>query len=188
MKNLPILLFSSLLFILSCTEDKIDKDPDYYSPIRALLKKEEAFLAKKNPQVLKISVFDTKYDSIVIGDIRWDQELTLFYALDILKPSLKGIYKIEADTLKGLLIEKYSKADKSTHPVEQMQLVKNAKGIITRISATEHRENPFFSTNTNYRLDFDTTNGQIRNYELSAIKKFLWGKTDTYFIRTYILN
>lgn len=87
-----------LLYATSCTEDK--KAPDgqnAYFDIRGFFTTEAARLSEKAPTVTKLVSHNGKTEEKKLKIANWEQELDLFIASDINKPSWRNSYDIEKE-------------------------------------------------------------------------------------------
>ncbi|MFN0050486.1 MAG: hypothetical protein ACKVOU_15300 [Cytophagales bacterium] len=137
-----------------------------------------AKLNATQPKVRKCTNFNDKLDTTTIEKVDWGQELTLFYGINIFKPSLVGIYQTQKSKNDNGIAWKYFKTLKSKTNIDSLFIYQNKLGKTDSIKAFGSNNTIFFRSKLAYLLVFKGKN--LHKYGVKSEKIFIWGKKDAF--------
>lgn len=170
------------LLLFSCSDTATSTTTN--SEINLLLKSMEKNMSDNNPKVEKRTFDGINEQSTIVSNINWQQEIALFYAVDIFKPNLKGVYSIFQDDR----VKMYVKTSVSKNEIDTLVVKKSSNGKIYDVVAQGNSENLLFKTKTRYGIKMDTATEQIISYHLFTHKKFRWGKENLFRLDAIVIN
>lgn len=166
--------------LLACRPGEIPNDDSvYYYDIRGLLKQQLVMLDTINPTVLKKAVFDGKeeFESFKLDSAGWVSEFELFMTIDLNKPMLYGIYRIDTLTKEdGKFVIQYQAREKYPQGLESLKIVyKEQPDMPDYIQAVYQESNPMYRTERKLSLFFKYPYGapRLASYEILGTQKMI---------------
>ncbi len=151
-----------------------------YFDVRGLLDAQVRELTARHPGVTKqVSLRGNAPETVQVPQVKWDDELQIFYQADINKAALRGAYRLdsvaEAD---GRVRRTYTlRPDRDKVPVTQLSVL-SAGGQPQEIQATLRQDNALFSGQKALRLTLQQ--GQLRTYGVRGTQKLVFFDTLRY--------
>jgi hypothetical protein len=159
-----------------------------YFDVRGLLDQQVEQLAAHRPAVLKtVSLHAGPPETVRVAEVKWAEELQLFFQADINKAALRGAYALDSVALPGGLIRRtYTrKTELANAPVSQLTVVQDGTGA-REISATIIQKNPLFTAHK--QLHMELQQGQLRRYRVQGTQKLILFDTLHYSAAGQIVN
>jgi hypothetical protein len=182
-------LSGALLALSSCGEGNRPADPAApgaphvagpYFDVRGLLDAQVRQLAARHPSVTKqVSLRGNAPETVQVPQVKWTDELQIFYQADINKAALRGAYRLdsvaEAD---GRIRRTYTlRPDRDKVPVTQLSVL-SAGNQPQEVQATLRQDNALFSGQKALRLTLEQ--GQLRTYSVRGTQKLVFFDTLRY--------
>ncbi|MGI4864695.1 MAG: hypothetical protein ACRYFZ_12295 [Janthinobacterium lividum] len=179
--RISLLLASSILLALnSCggstsTESAAPGTPRPLGPyfdVRGLLDAQIRQLTARHPGVTKhASLRGSTPETVRVPEVKWADELQIFYQADINKAALRGIYHVDSTTEAGGTRRTYTaQPGRENAPVTRLSVL-SAGGQPQEIEATLRQDNPLFFGQKELRLTLQQ--GQLRSYGVSGTQKLV---------------
>lgn len=177
-----IYALASLLLVLSgCDSGAQAPDPAVpgaprtagpYFDVRGLLDAQIQQLSARRPGVTKrVSLRGGTTETVRVPDVKWADELQIFYQADINKAALRGIYRVDSTTEAGGTRRTYTaQPGHENAPVTRLSVL-SASGQPQEIEATLRQDNPLFFGQKELRLTLQQ--GQLRSYSVSGTQKLV---------------
>jgi hypothetical protein len=147
-----------------------------YFDVRGLLDAQVKQLAARHPGVTKqVSLRGNAPETVQVPQVKWADELQIFYQADINKAALRGAYRLDSTTeADGRMRRTYT-----LRPVPVTQLVVlSAGGQPQEVQATLRQDNALFSGQKALRLTLQQ--GQLRTYGVRGTQKLVFFDTLRY--------
>ncbi|MDJ0366743.1 hypothetical protein QMK33_16430 [Hymenobacter sp. H14-R3] len=176
------LLAASLLLLSSCGEGTTAPDPAAsgaphpsgpYFDVRGLLDAQVRQLAARQPGVEKqVSLRNGATETVRVPQVKWADELQIFYQVDINKAALRGAYAVDSASLPGgavrrtyRLLPGYNNA-----PVLRLDVTSTA-GQPQQIQAVLRQDNALFFGQKNLSLSLQ--GGHLQQYSARGVQKLV---------------
>jgi hypothetical protein len=175
-------LAGSLLLALSGCGDGAATDPAApgaahqagpYFDMRGLLDAQVQQLSARHPAIIKqVSLRDGATETVQVPEVKWADELQIFYQADINKAALRGAYQVDSTSLpSGALRRTYRLRPGHDNAAVLQLAVTSAASQPQDIQATLRQDNALFFGQKNLHLTLD--NGQLRNYSVRGTQKLV---------------
>lgn len=178
-----IYLFASLLVVLSgCDRGSNAPDPAAagaarltgpYFDVRGLLDTQIRQLSTRHPGATKqVSLRGGPVETVRVPEVKWADELQIFYQADINKAALRGAYRLDSTAEAGGATRRTYTAQPG-HPnasVTRLSVL-SAGGQPQEVEATLKQYNALFSGQKQLRLTLQ--NGQLRMYSVRGSQKLV---------------
>jgi hypothetical protein len=178
-----IYVLASLLLALSGC-DKGAQAPDPAAPgaarptgpyfdVRGLLDAQIRQLAARHPGAVKeVSLRGSAPETVRVPEVKWADELQIFYQADINKAALRGAYRLDSATEAGGATRRTYTAQPGHPNVSVTRLsVLSAGGQPQELEATLKQDNTLFSGQKQLRLTLQ--NGQLNAYSVRGSQKLV---------------
>jgi hypothetical protein len=178
-----IYLFASLLLTLSsCDKGAQAPDPAVpgatratgpYFDVRGLLDAQIRQLSARHPGATKqVSLRGGPVETVRVPEVKWADELQIFYQADINKAALRGAYRLDSTTEAGGATRRTYTAQPGHSNVSVTRLsVLSAGGQPQEMEATLKQDNTLFSGQKQLRLTLQ--NGQLSAYSVRGLQKLV---------------
>jgi hypothetical protein len=151
-----------------------------YFDVRGLLDAQVKQLAARHPGVTKqVSLRGNAPETVQVPQVKWADELQIFYQADINKAALRGAYRLDSTTeADGRMRRTYTlRSGRDKVPVTQL-VVLSAGGQPQEVQATLRQDNALFSGQKALRLTLQQ--GQLRTYGVRGTQKLVFFDTLRY--------
>jgi hypothetical protein len=178
-----IYLFASLLVVLSgCDRGSNASDPAVpgaarptgpYFDVRGLLDAQIRELSARHPGAIKqVSLRGGTVETVRVPEVKWADELQIFYQADINKAALRGAYRLDSATETGGAIRRTYTAQPGHDNVTVTRLsVLSAGGQPQEVEASLKQDNTLFSGQKQLRLTLQQ--GQLSAYSVQGSQKLV---------------
>jgi hypothetical protein len=180
------LAFGALLMLSGC--DKGAQAPDPAAPgapravgpyfdVRGLLDAQIRQLSARHPGATKeVSLRGGPVETVRVPEVKWADELQIFYQADINKAALRGAYRLDSATETGGATRRTYTAQPGHDNVTVTRLtVLSAGGQPQEVEASLKQDNTLFSGQKQLRLTLQQ--GQLRSYGVSGSQKLIFFDT-----------
>ncbi len=144
-----------------------------YFDVKGLVAQQIAQLAQRQAAVTKqVSLRGEATETVRVPDVKWADELQIFFQADINKAALRGAYTVDSVALPGGLLRRtYTRLPGQPNaPVASLTVLQ--QGAVAReLGATIVQSNALFSARK--QLRFELENGQLRNYKVVGTQKLV---------------
>jgi hypothetical protein len=157
-----------------------------YFDVRGLLDAQVKQLAARHPGVTKqVSLRGNAPETVQVPQVKWADELQIFYQADINKAALRGAYRLDSTTeADGRMRRTYTlRSGRDKVPVTQL-VVLSAGGQPQEVQATLRQDNALFSGQKALRLTLEQ--GQLRTYSVWGTQKLVFFDTLRYQTQTRV--
>ena len=179
--RISLLLASSVLLALSSCGGGTSADPSApgaprplgpYFDVRGLLDAQIRQLTARHPGVTKyVSLRGSTPETVRVPQVKWADELQIFYQADINKAALRGIYRVDSTTEAGGTRRTYTaQPGRENAPVTRLSVL-SVGGQPQEIEATLRQDNPLFFGQKELRLTLQQ--GHLRSYGVSGTQKLV---------------
>jgi len=144
-----------------------------YFDVRGLLDGQVRQLTARHPSVEKqVSLRGGALETVRVPQVKWADELQIFYQADINKAALRGAYAVDSASLPGGAVRRTYRLlpGHDNAPVMQLAVTATA-GQPQEIAATLRQDNTLFFGQKNLRLRLQ--NGQLSQYSTSGVQKLV---------------
>lgn len=175
-------LASLLLALSSC--DKGAQAPDPAAPgaaraagpyfdVRGLLDGQIRQLSARHPGAIKeVSLRGSTPETVRVPEVKWADELQIFYQADINKAALRGAYRLDSAAEAGGAVRRTYTAQPGHPNVSVTRLsVLSEGGQPQELEATLKQDNTLFSGRKQLHLTLQ--NGQLRTYSVRGSQKLI---------------
>lgn len=172
----PLLLAACIGLVITGCEPPQTKGPVSYYAVAPLVKAETERLKSAKTGIHKQATLDGKPEEHNLNEGNWNHELDPFLAMDINKPSWKGLFK--ADTARdaaGMFIT-YT-ASKPDFLVQKLTVSVSTSGKPIRISANLLQDNVLSTVEKTLQLDFDTAGKLVKYFSQGRQKVIFMDET-----------
>lgn len=178
-------LFSALgalLALSSCGGEHAPADPAApgaprqvgpYFDVRGLLDAQVRQLAARRPGAIKhASLRGSAPETVQVPQVKWADELQIFYQADINKAALRGVYRLDSATEAGGAVRRTYTAQpgRENAPVARLSVLSQG-GQPQEVEATLRQDNPLFFGKKELHLTLQQ--GQLRSYSVSGTQKLV---------------
>jgi len=176
------LVFGALLTLSSC--DKGAQAPDPAAPgalravgpyfdVRGLLDAQIRRLAARHPGATKeVSLRGGPVEKVQVPQVKWADELQIFYQADINKAALRGAYRVDSATEAGGATRRTYTAQPGHDNVTVTRLtVLSAGGQPQELDATLRQDNPLFFGKKQFHLTL--RQGELSAYNVRGLQKLV---------------
>jgi len=181
--RISICVAAGLLFALAgCGQGTAGPDPAApgaahragpYFDVRGLLAAQVRQLTARHPGVEKqVSLRGDVPETVRVPQVKWADELQIFYQADINKAALRGAYAVDSASLPGGAVRRTYRLlpGHDNAPVVQLA-VTSAAGQPQEVAATLRQDNTLFFGQKSLRLHLE--NGQLSQYSASGVQKLV---------------
>ena len=155
-----------------------------YFDVKGLLNEQVADLQQRQPAIAKrVRLRSGALETVRVPQVKWADELQLFYQADINKAALRGAYAVDSVALPsgGQRLTYTRRPGQKNAPVARLQVQRDATGTAHEVSATVQQQNTLFSTEKHLTLHLP--GGQLRAYEVRGAQKLVFFDTLRYEAR-----
>ena len=153
-----------------------------YFDVKGLLDQQVKQLSAANPAVEKhAELRDGTAETVRVPQVKWADELQIFYQADINKAALRGVYKVDSAALPGGLTRRHyaRQGTPPNAPVRELTVVSN--GTETRLlEADIEQHNALFDTRKHLQLTLQQ--GRLSSYEVHGSQKLIFFDTLPYAV------
>jgi len=176
-----IYVLASLLALSGC--DKGAQAPDPAAPgapratgpyfdVRGLLDAQIRQLSARHPGAIKaVSLRGGPVETVRVPEVKWADELQIFYQADINKAALRGAYRLDSATEAGGVRRTYTAQPGHPNVSVTRLSVLSAGGQPQEVEAILKQDNTLFSGQKQLRLTLQQ--GQLRSYAVSGTQKLI---------------
>lgn len=173
---------AGLLLLSSCGEGTKAPDPAApgaarpsgpYFDVRGLLDAQVRQLAARHPGVEKqVSLRGGATETVRVPQVKWADELQIFYQADINKAALHGAYAVDSASLPGGAVRRTYRLlpGHDNAPVLRLD-VTSAAGQPQQVQATLRQDNTLFFGQKDLRLLLQ--DGHLQQYSASGVQKLV---------------
>ena len=154
--------------------------PGPYFDVRGLLDAQMRQLAARRPAVTKqVSLRGGPPETVRVPQVKWADELQIFYQADLNKAALRGAYQVDSASLPGGASRRTYRLrpGHETAPVLRLT-VTQAAGQPQEIRATLRQDNSLFFGQKDLYLTLQR--GQLRSYGVRGVQKLVFFDTLRY--------
>jgi hypothetical protein len=177
-----IFLLLGAALLSSCDKDAQAPDPAApgapratgpYFDVRGLLDAQIRQLAARHPGATKqVSLRGGPVETVRVPEVKWADELQIFYQADINKAALRGAYRLDSTTEAGGATRRTYTAQPGHPNVSVTRLsVLSTGGQPQEMEATLKQDNTLFSGQKQLRLTLQ--NGQLSAYSVRGSQKLV---------------
>ncbi len=143
-----------------------------YFDVRGLLDAQIRQLTARHPGVTKhVNLRGGSTETVRVPQVKWADELQIFYQADINKAALRGVYRVDSATEAGGVRRTYTaQPGRENAPVTRLSVL-SAGGQPQEIEATLRQDNPLFSGQKQLRLTLQQ--GQLSEYSVRGLQKLI---------------
>ena len=144
-----------------------------YFDVRGLLDAQVRQLTARHPSVTKqVSLRGSAPETVQVPQVKWADELQIFYQADINKAALRGAYRLDSAAEAGGAVRRTYTAQPGHPNISVTRLsVLSAGGQPKELEATLKQDNTLFSGQKQLRLTLQ--NGQLRTYSVRGSQKLV---------------
>ncbi len=144
-----------------------------YFDVRGLLDAQVRQLTARRPSVEKqVSLRNGATETVRVPQVKWADELQIFYQADINKAALRGAYAVDSASLPGGALRHTYRLRPGYDNAPVLRLdVTSAAGQPQQIQATLRQDNALFFGQKDLRLSLQ--NGQLHQYSASGVQKLV---------------
>jgi hypothetical protein len=144
-----------------------------YFDVRGLLDGQIRQLAARHPGAIKeVSLRGSAPEIVRVPQVKWADELQIFYQADINKAALHGAYRLDSATEASGAVRHTYTAQPGHPNISVTRLsVLSAGGQPQELAATLKQDNTLFSGQKQLRLTLQ--NGQLRTYSVRGSQKLV---------------
>lgn len=189
------LLASSALLILSGCDRGTATDPAApgvahqtgpYFDMRGLLDAQVRQLTARHPAITKqVSLRNSPLETVRVPQVKWADELQIFYQADLNKAALRGAYQVDSASLPGGAVRRTYRLrpGHANAPVLQLMVTGDAAQNL-EIKAILRQDNALFFGQKSLRLML--AQSQLRTYGVSGTQKLVLFDTLRYHTQAVI--
>ncbi len=158
-----------------------------YFDVRGLLDAQVRQLAARQPGVEKqVSLRNSAPETVRVPQVKWADELQIFYQADINKAALRGAYTVDSASLPGGAVRRsyHLLPGHDNAPVLRLD-VTSAAGQPQQIQATLRQDNTLFFGQKDLQLTLH--NGQLSQYSVKGVQKLVLFDTLRYHTAARVL-
>jgi hypothetical protein len=144
-----------------------------YFDVKGLLDEQIKRLDARHPGTSKrVMLRDGAQEAVRVPQVKWADELQIFYQADINKAALRGAYAVDSAALPGGLVRRtYTRRTKQSNAPVTRLVVLAAGADAQEIEATIEQHNPLFDTHK--ELKFFLRQNQLTSYEVRGSQKLI---------------
>jgi hypothetical protein len=144
-----------------------------YFDVKGLLSKQVELLEQRHAAVTKrVNLRGNATETVRVPEVKWTDELQIFFQADINKAALRGAYKVDSAALpNGLVRRTYTRLPGQPNAPVALLAVTKRGAVPQEIAATIIQNNPLFSAQKQLRMQLQ--NGQLRRYEVVGTQKLV---------------
>ena len=177
-----------LLGLASCMQrpEKRSETGRTLFSLDSLVQSQEKYLKSMDVTVLRKSGINSDSDVVTFRPDTsfWKNEMSIFSAADIGKPSLYNRYRMETTDSSGLLYTNYEAIDPAINGTTLMSVGRDGSGRIVRIHVIQQEKNFIFKRRRNMNLDFSqaplSRYNILSGYRVTGFQKMLLRKRTDY--------
>lgn len=147
--------------------------PGAYFDVRSLLDAQVRQLTASHPGVEKrVSLRGSDPETVRVPQVKWADELQIFYQADINKAALRGAYAVDSASLPGGTVRRTYRLrpGHDNAPVLRLDVTSRASQP-QEVAATLRQDNTLFFGQKNLRLTLQ--NGRLSQYSASGVQKLI---------------
>lgn len=159
-----------------------------YFDVRGLLDAQVRQLAASHPGVEKqVSLRNSPAETVRVPQVKWADELQIFYQADINKAALRGAYKVDSVGLPGGAVRRtYRLQSGQDNAPVQLLAVTSLAGQPQLVEAQLRQDNTLFFGKKSLRLTLQQ--GQLRQYSVHGTQKLVLFDTLRYHTDATVLG
>jgi hypothetical protein len=144
-----------------------------YFDVRGLLDAQVQQLTASHPSVEKrVTLRGDAPETVRVPQVKWADELQIFYQADINKAALRGAYAVDSASLPGGVVRRTYRLQPGHDNAPVLRLaVTSAAGQPQEIAATLRQDNALFFGKKDLLLRLQ--NGQLRQYSVRGVQKLV---------------
>lgn len=144
-----------------------------YFDVRGLLDAQVRQLAARHPGVEKqVSLRNNPTETVRVPQVKWADELQIFYQADINKAALRGAYAVDSAHLPGGAMRRTYRLQPGHDNAPVLRLdVTSTAGRPQQVQATLRQDNTLFFGQKDLRLTLQ--NGQLSQYSVNGVQKLV---------------
>ncbi|MVN78355.1 hypothetical protein GO988_18650 [Hymenobacter sp. HMF4947] len=144
-----------------------------YFDVRGLLDAQVRQLATRHPAVTKhVSLRGGATETVQVPQVKWTDELQIFYQADINKAALRGAYKVDSSALPGGVVRRtYHLLPGHDNAPVVFMTVTSAAHQPQEVQATLRQDNALFFGQKNLHLSL--RQGQLSAYSVVGVQKLV---------------
>jgi hypothetical protein len=144
-----------------------------YFDLRGLLDAQVRQLGARHPALTKqVSLRGGATETVRVPEVKWADELQIFYQADINKAALRGAYQVDSASLPSGAMRRTYRLRPGHDNAAVLQLaVTSTASQPQEIQATLRQDNALFFGQKSLHLTLD--NGQLRTYGVSGTQKLV---------------
>jgi len=157
-----------------------------YFDVRGLLDAQVRQLTARHPSVTKqVSLRGSAPETVQVPQVKWADELQIFYQADLNKAALRGAYRLDsAAEADGRVRRTYTlRPGRDNAPVTQLSVL-SAGGQPQELRATLRQSNVLFSGQKALHLTLQQ--GQLRTYGVRGTQKLIFFDTLRYHTQAQV--
>ena len=158
-----------------------------YFDVRGLLDAQVRQLTARRAGVEKrVSLRGSAPATTRVPQVKWADELQVFYQADLDKGALRGAYAVDSAVLSGGIVRRTYRrlSGHANAPVLRLDVLSRA-GLPQEITATLRQDNALFFGQKTLRLDLQ--NGQLHQYGVRGVQKLVLFDTLRYQTQASVL-
>lgn len=186
LKNIHFIIFIAL--IASCSEQKQkQKSGKLYFDFPAVVQKQKTILEIKNPKIIKKSYINKSIsiDTISISD--WKKEFAVFQNIDLNKTSFRDKIISKPIYQDTGFINYYFKKKEAKIDFKRLLSYTTKSNKIKYISIDLDEKTLIYNSRKKVIFKFDTLKNELKSYQFSGAKGFLFMPKDSFYIESMIL-
>ncbi len=144
-----------------------------YFDVRGLLDAQVRQLTARHPSITKqVSLRNSPLETVHVPQVKWADELQIFYQADLNKAALRGAYQVDSASLPGGAMRRTYRLRPGHDNAPVLQLtVTNAANQSQEIRATLRQDNALFFGQKSLQLTL--AQGQLRTYNVAGTQKLV---------------
>lgn len=158
-----------------------------YFDVRGLLDAQVQQLGASQPGVEKqVSLRGGQPETVRVPQVKWADELQIFYQADINKAALRGAYQVDSVSLPGGAVRRTYRLQRAQDNAPVLSLsVTSMGGQPQQLEANLRQDNALFFGRKSLRLTLQQ--GQLRQYSVSGAQKLVLFDTLRYQTQARVL-
>jgi hypothetical protein len=159
-----------------------------YFDVRGLLDAQVRQLTASHPGVEKqVSLRGGALETVRVPQVKWTDELQIFYQADINKAALRGAYQVDSASLPGGAMRHTYRLRRAQDNAPVLSLiVTSTGGQPQQLEASLRQDNALFFGRKSLRLTLQQ--GQLRQYSVRGAQKLVLFDTLRYQTQTRVLQ
>lgn len=187
LKNAHFILFIAL--IASCSEqEQKQKSGKLYFDFPAIVQKQKTILEKNNLKIIKKTYINKSISIDTLSITDWKKEFAIFENIDLNKTSFRDKIISKPIYQDTGFINYYFKKKEAKIDFKHLISYTTKSNKIKHILIDLDEKTLIYNSRKKVVFKFDTTKNELKSYQFSGAKGFLFMPKDSFYVESTILN